>query len=186
MNAAPHNPRLVQLVQEIKRVCVPAPETNHRKRDRQLFVQRYIMQQEDKLYSILRGADVDEDSFRILTAAAQHFMREGEIERFRSQSAFEESWAYRKPRKAAAQIHDDMGYAQRECARLVVDMQSFLSKGPRSGAANAARAIINLEGAIGIRIAGLIELAGFDTAQSARLAAIIQLVDGKALLEPQS
>jgi len=186
MSAAPHDPRLVQLVQQIKRVCAPPPETDHRKRDRQLFVQSYIMQQEDKLYSVLRGADVDDDSFRILTAAAQHFMREGEIERFKSQSAFDGNWAYRNPRKAAAQIHDDMEFGSRECAKLIAEMQSCLAKGVRSDAAQYALNVINLEAAMGIRIAGLIELAGFDTAQSARLAAIIQLVDGKALLEPQS
>lgn len=186
MSATSLDPRLVQLVQQIRRVCAPPPETDHRKRDRRLFVQSYIMQQKDKLYSILHGADVDDDSFLILTAAAQHFMREGEIERFKSRSAFDGSWAHRKPTKAAAQIYGDMEYAQRECARLIVDMQSCLSKGYRSGAANAALAVINLEGAIGIRIAGLIELAGFDTARGARLAAIIQLVDSKTQLEPQS
>jgi len=182
MNAITLAPQLARVAQEIKRVCASPPENNLRGIRRERFEHSYILQQEDNVYLILRKADVDAQSFMLLSAVGQHFMFESEIERFKSQSAFDGNWARRKPGKARAQIADDLDVLQRECARLIGEVQTLLSKGDRSDAAHYALCAIKGAAKAGVRIAALIELAGYDTACGAKLAALIQLVDNK--LEP--
>lgn len=178
MNAKSFDASVIDLAAEIKRICAPPPETNHRKRDRKLFVQGYIMRQEDALYGLLARAKTDEKGFWLLVAVAQHYLCESEVNRFKSQSAFENGWGRRKPGKARAQIADDLDYLLTKSAKLIAEAQSYPWGGGR-GDANTGLNVIQLAAEKGIRIAGLIELAGYDAVRGARLADLIQLLDNK-------
>jgi len=179
MNASIYNTGLIRAVEQIKRACAPPPPNSERGRKRERFEHSYILQQEDRIYSILHRANVDEDSFFSLVEVAQHYMCASEIERFSTQSAFNGRWARRKPGEARAQIADDMEFIPRECARLLREAREHFSKGDRSGAAHYALCAIEIAAQKGIRIAALFELAGYDRAGSAKLGDLIQSAENK-------